>query len=253
MPRQKIWLLWYSSASCELPVARDKNQQLERFPRPSRNRSFQHVPQYGQIRETYVYLIKWKNYQNISAIGMARWLHQDMLQSYEIPESGRCATVFSLKLPAAMNFKQLQLISWYLDDFCGSCFFAIVSCLLFTFWNMDIKHIGRKCPCRSLSIQEVFQIHLQCDITVNDDHHSPVDHRENAGTHYIRCIWRWLLRGPHPKSFPTIFPMSGGQCNVAEVGKWTWRMSVAFVSVGCGISYYDLKPTRVHNAMESLY
>ena len=85
------------------------------------------------VCETYVYLIKWKNDQNISAIGMTQRLHQDMLQSHEIPESSRCATVFSLKLPAAMNIRQLQLISWYLDDFCGSCLFAIVSCLLFTF------------------------------------------------------------------------------------------------------------------------
>ena len=30
-------------------------------------------------------------------------------------------------------------------------------------------------------------------------------------THYIRCIWGWKsLRGPHPKGFPTIFPMLRG-------------------------------------------
>ena len=35
-------------------------------------------------------------------------------------------------------------------------------------------------------------------------------------THYMRCIWGWLFRGPHPKDFPTIFPMK----NHLEANIW---------------------------------
>ena len=36
---------------------------------------------------------------------------------------------------------------------------------------------------------------------------TPLKEKYPINTHYVRCIWGWLLRGPHPKG-TTIFPMN---------------------------------------------